>query len=63
MALAVTSGLSRGSGLWPILTLLYNNDLLENITSQVELFADDNTVYFSHHQNVFPDSEAGVQSA
>ena len=32
----------------------YINDLLENETSQVELFADDNTVYFLSPSKCIP---------
>ena len=43
----VTSGVSKGSGFGPILCLLYIKYLLENISSQVVLFADDNAVYLT----------------
>ena len=43
--LAVTSGVPQGTVLGPVLFLLYINDLPNNISSNVKLFADDSVVY------------------
>ena len=43
----MTSGVVQGSGFGPISFMLYINDLLENLSSQVRLFADDNAVYLT----------------
>ena len=41
----VTSGIPQGSVLGPVLFLLYINDLPDNVTSNVYMFADDRKIY------------------
>ena len=43
----VTSGVPQRSVLAPIMFLVYINDLLDNVTSQVRLFADDIAIYLT----------------
>ena len=45
--LQVSSGVPQGSVLGPILFLLYINDLPDSLQSQVRLFADGTTVYWT----------------
>ena len=44
---AVTSGVPQGSVLGPVLFLLYINDIITDIHSQIRLFADDCLIYHS----------------
>ncbi|MES9881566.1 MAG: reverse transcriptase domain-containing protein [Sedimenticola sp.] len=43
----VTSGVTQGSVLGPILFLVYFNDLPESVISQVRLFTDDTAFYMT----------------
>ena len=45
----VLSGLPQGSGLGPVLFLIFINDLSDNIRSSVRLFADDCVLYRNIH--------------
>ena len=53
----VTSGVPQGSVIRLILFLLFINDLLDGLKSQVHLFADDTIVYMTV-SNTFDDAEA-----
>ena len=48
----VTSGVSQGSVLGPMLLLLYINDINNAITFQVKLFADDSVLYRNIHDQI-----------
>lgn len=41
----MTSGVSQGTVLGPLLFLLYINDLADNLQSSIKLFADDVLLY------------------
>ena len=41
----MSSGVLQGSGLGPLLFILYVNDIVEFIQSELEIFADDTKIY------------------
>ena len=47
----ISAGVPQGSVLGPLFFLVYTNDIVENVNSDIKLFADD-TSLFSVVQNV-----------
>ena len=43
--ISVTSGVPQGTVLGPLLFLIYINDIVDNLNSKIELFADDAVLY------------------
>ena len=48
----IHAGVSQGSVLGPLLFLVYNNDITENIKSQIKLFADDTSLFVTIDSNI-----------
>ena len=41
----INAGVPQGSVLWPLLVLVYLNDLTDNMSFQMRLFADDSSLF------------------
>ena len=58
----VTSAVSQGSVLGPLLFILYVNDITDGVQSTLEMFADDSKLYRTiHNQHMTLNSTAGFE--